>query len=508
MYDNFKYINIIVTMGNKMKIFTAHHFFRTAFLTALTASFVIAAPARAEDDKTGDCKENMKFCKSSWVSLSVKERKAVFAYAEDYKKFMKTALTELTFVKEALIIAKRRGFKKLTDKSPMVAGARYYDVNRKRALTLIVIGSDGFQTGFRVVGTHIDSPRLELKGRPFYSKEGFALFQTNYHGGIKPYQWTNIPLALIGHVSKKDGSTVQINVGLKESDPIFIIAETSPHTDKGYRDKKVGEHIEYEMLDPLAGHIPDLKTGKDVSGQVLKYLKAKYNISPNDLVSAELALVPAMPPRDVGFDRGLMAIYGQDDRLASYAALRAISDLKTPKKTAIAYLVDNEEVGNGNNTGAKSSYFSSLLSRLIYKKQGSRYREPMLRTSLRNSKMVSIDVNPGINPMKPESWEKQNAPRLGFGVNIKLYGRGFDANSEFIAEIRDTLDKENIPWQTTTYKVGKAGGGTFGGLFSIQNMEVIDFGVPLLSIHTPYAVSSKVDVYNLYRASRAFFKRK
>jgi aspartyl aminopeptidase len=497
-------------MGIKMKITMKPKFVKIASVAVIVAGLMVGGTVNAADEEKvkGNCKENIKFCKSAWVTLSAADKKIVFKFSEDYKNFMRTALTELTFVRDAVIIAKNRGFKELKDNSPMTLGARYYDVNRERALTLIVIGEDGFEKGFKVVGTHIDSPRLELKGKPFYDKEGFALFQTNYHGGIKPHQWTNIPLALMGRVNKKDGTVVEINVGLKPNDPIFIIAETSPHTDRGYKSKKVSDHVKYEMLDPVVGHIPDLKTGENVSGQVIKYLKAQYNITPNDLVSAELALVPAMPPRDVGFDRGLMAIYGQDDRLASYAALRAISDLKTPKTTAVAYLVDNEEVGNGNNTGAKSSYFSSLLSRLIYAKEGKRYREPMLRTALRNSKMISIDVNPGINPMSPESWEKQNAPRLGFGVNLKLYGRGFNANSEFIAEIRDTLDKENIPWQTSTYKVGKAGGGTIGGLFAIQNMDVIDFGVPLLSIHTPYAVSSKIDVYNLYRASKAFFRRK
>jgi aspartyl aminopeptidase len=357
-----------------------------------------------------------------------------------------------------------------------------------------------------VVGAHIDSPRLELKGRPLYSSGEFALFQTNYHGGIKNYQWTNIPLALMGRVDKKDGTTVQISVGLKADDPIFMIPDLAPHTDRGYGAKKVNDQIKKEELDPLVGHIPAIKEDGTVKEAIFKYLSDTYGVSPADLVSAELALVPAFAPRDLGFDRGLIAAYGHDDKLASFAAMRAIANLKKPRKTAMAYLVDNEEVGNRNNTGAKSEYFSTLVARMLESKLGDDYRETVLKRTLRQSKMVSVDVNPGINPKKPSAWEKGNAPRLGFGVNIKLYGQGNTANSEYIAWTRRYLDQANIPWQTTTYKVGAAGGGTIGGEFSRQNMEVIDFGVPVLSIHTPISIGSKIDLYHLYRASQVFFK--
>ncbi len=392
----------------------------------------------------------------------------------------------------------------MKDGSPMTAGMRYYDVNRDRSISFMVIGRESLDQGFLVIGAHIDSPRLELKGQPLYGSGEFALFQTNFHGGIKNYQWTNIPLALMGRVDKKDGTSVKINIGLGSGDPIFMIPDLSHHTDRGYGDKKVKEMIRKEDLDPLVGHIPADKSM--VEAVVMKYLKKTYDISAADLVSAELALVPAYAPRDLGFDRGLIAAYGQDDSLASFVAMRAIANLKIPRKTAMAHLVDNEEVGNRNNTGAKSEYFSTLMARMLQAKLGGDYRETALKKTLRNSKMLSVDVNPGINPRNPAAWESGNAPRLGYGVNIKLYGQGNTANSEYIAWTRKYLDGAEIPWQTTTYKVGVAGGGTIGGEFSRQNMEVIDIGVPLLSIHSPYSISSKIDLFHLYRASQVFFE--
>tara|TARA_R110002096_G_scaffold416576_3_gene619772 strand:- start:219680 stop:221140 length:1461 start_codon:yes stop_codon:yes gene_type:complete len=469
-------------------------------LVAAVSSMILGTPATA-----AACNENMD-CKSAWLTLTPEQKAEIFAFGEDYKAFMDKARSELTFVTEAIKIAETNGFKPLRDDSPMTPGARYYDNNRDRAVSLIVVGTDDLSSGIHVIGSHIDSPRLELKNVPLYSKGEFALFQTNYHGGMKRHQWTNIPLALIGRVDKKDGTTVQINIGMDENDPIFMIPEVSPHTDRGYGNKTVAEHLSAEDMDPIIAHIPG-EGGDTVSDQVETYLKTTFDITRGDLVSAELLLVPAMKSRDMGFDRGLIAAYGQDDRLASYTNVRAILDIDTPTKTAIAHLVDNEEVGNVNNTGAKSQYFSNLISRLIEAKMGDDMRESYVRRALSNSRMISIDVNPGINPMRPNAWEPLNGPRLGYGVNLKLYGRGFNANSEYIAYIRKTLDDASVPWQTATYKVGTAGGGTIGGEFSRQDMNVIDFGVPVLSIHTPYAVSAKVDVWNLYRACYAFFKK-
>jgi len=441
---------------------------------------------------------------SSWLTLTDAQKMDVETHATGYKEFMRVAKTELDFVREAVRLARAAGFRELTDDADIKPGDRFYDVNRDRAMTVIVIGSEDLREGFRVVGAHIDSPRIELKARPIYEKEGYALLQTNYHGGIKTYQWTNIPLALMGRVDLKNGSTVWISIGNDPDEPTFMIPDLSPHVDADLRGRTSREVIQHEELDPVVGHIP-----KDADGglkqSVADYLRSTYEIEIDDLVSAELALVPAMPPRDVGFDRGLMAIYGQDDRLSGYAALKAAIDTETPAKTAIAYLVDNEEVGNVNNTGADSTYLVDLMGRLVYAQMRDDYREHWLRRALRATKVISSDVNPGIHPTWPSAWEEGNAPRLGFGVNFKMYGRGFTANSEYTAWVRKTLDDAGVPWQIATYKVGRAGGGTIGGALADDNMEVIDFGVPLLSIHTPYSMSSKVDVYNLYRAMHAFY---
>lgn len=472
-----------------------HNFLGLVF--ALFISSVALAQA------TDDCVNSLQ-CESSWVGMSDSERASVFEFAEDYKTFIHSARTELTFVTEAIAFAEANGFEALTSDTAIQPGARIYEVNRDRTISLMVIGEESLTEGFHVIGSHIDSPRLELKGRPLYEKSEFALFQTNYHGGIKYHQWTNLPLALMGRIDKKDGSSISVSIGLEASDPIFMIPELSPHVDRGRNSKTLADFIGPEDLDPIIGHIPD-EEGGDVVEQVLAYLGQQYGVSRADLVSAELSLVPADPPRDMGFDRGLIAAYGQDDRLASYAAMRALAEVGRPQKTTMAYLVDNEEVGNRNNTGAASDYFADLLSRLLYAELGDEYREPLFRAALRQTKFISIDVNPGVNPMNPGAWELGNAPKLGYGVNLKLYGQGNTANSEFIAWTRQLLDANEIPWQTSTYKVGSAGGGTIGGEFSRQNIEVIDFGVPLLSIHTPFAVSSKVDVYSLYKASRAFY---
>ncbi|MEE4279307.1 MAG: aminopeptidase 1 [Halieaceae bacterium] len=438
-----------------------------------------------------------------WQSMAPADRAAVTAFAEDYKGFMASALTELSFVEEARRIARAAGFRPLEAASPLSPGARYYDINRDRTITLMVIGSEPMSGGFRVVGAHIDSPRLELKGRPVYDKEGFALFQTYRHGGIKNYQWVNLPLALVGHVDRTDGSRQQISIGLEADDPVFVIPDLSPHVDQDYRDRKNRDVIMNEELDPVVAL--QAEANESVSEAVLAYLESEYAIVPEDLASAELAIVPAIKPRDVGFDRSMIASYGQDDRLSSYTALRALLDQTAPKQTVMAFLVDNEEVGNVNNTGSNSDYLVDLMAELMYRQRGDAYRDVDLRRALARTHVVSSDVNPGVHPTYPGVWEAGNAPRLGHGVNLKLYGGGFNANSEFIAWNRAYLDAAGVPWQIATYK-GRARGGTIGNSLSRRNMNVIDYGVPLLSIHSTYAVSAKIDVYTLYRAMAAFFR--
>jgi len=464
-------------------------------LTALAATFVAAAVLAQDVPVEGPV--------PAWASLSDAERREVFAFAEEYKDFMSRAKTELSFVAEAVRLARSKGFRELTPDSNLRPGARYYDINRDRTLTLVVVGNRPLIEGFRVVGAHVDSPRIELKGRPLYEKEGFALFQTYVHGGIKNYQWVNLPLALVGHVDKKDGTRVPISIGFDDDEPVFIIPDLSPHVDHDYRERLNRDVIMGEEMDPIIASIPD--ASNSVSAAVLAYLASEYGIEEDDLVSAELAIVPAMAPRDVGFDRSMMAVYGQDDKLSSYSALRAIMEQDSPVHTSLAFLVDNEEVGNVNNTGSNSDYLVDLMAELLYRQRGGEYTDVDLRRALRRTRVVSSDVNPGIHPTYPDVWEPGNAPRLGHGVNLKLYGGGFNANSEFIAWNRAYLDAAGVAWQTATYK-GKASGGTIGNSLSSRNMEVIDYGVPLLSIHSTYSVGSKVDLHMLFRAMNAFYR--
>jgi len=470
-----------------------------AIISALSLSSVAIAADKDADDK--EKKEQS----SSWLTLSKEELKAVESYATEYKDYIFKVPTELTFVSETIKRVKKQGFSKLTETSKLTPGARFYDVNRDRTISLIVIGKNDLSSGLRIIGSHIDSPRLELKGRPLFEKQKFALLQTYIHGGIKTYQWVNIPLALVGRVDKKDGTVVNISVGFNENDPIFMVPDLAPHVDHGNRKRTSRDVIKKEELDVIIASKPDFE--KSVKQLMTDYLLSEYDISIEDLVSAELALIPATKPRDVGFDRSMIAAYGQDDKASSIAAVKAIMEQKIPEHTSIAYLVDNEEVGNINNTGAGSSYLVDLISTLLYKKMGPDYNDFFLRKVLRNTKVISADVNPGVNPTWSGVWELGNAPRLGHGINIKLYGGGFNANSEYTAWTRNYLDNNKIKWQTSTYK-GKASGGTIGSDLSNDNMEVIDFGVPILSIHSPYAVGSKVDLYSLYKAMSAFYRQK
>jgi aspartyl aminopeptidase len=475
--------------------------------TTLTSAAIVAALAFSTTSFADDKKssETKKESLSSWLSLSKQELAAVEEYATEYKDFIYKAPTELTFVTETIKRVEKQGFTRLTEKSDLKPGARFYDVNRDRTISLIVIGKKNLEQGTRIVGAHIDSPRLELKGRPVYEKQKFAMLQTYIHGGIKTYQWVNIPLALVGRVDKKDGTIVNISVGFNDNDPIFMVPDLAPHVDHPNRKRTSRDVIGKEELDVIVAAKPELD--KKIKDVIVNYLEKEYGITEQDLVSAELALVPATKPRDVGFDRTMIAAYVQDEKASSIAAVKAIVEQKTPEYTSIAYLVDNEEVGNINNTGASSTYLVDMLSGLLYNQNGDKYNDYQLRKVLRNTKVISADVNPGVNPTWSSVWELGNAPRLGNGINLKLYGGGFNANSEYMAWTRNYLDNSKIKWQTSTYK-GKASGGTIGSDLSNDNMEVIDFGVPILSIHSPYAVGSKVDLYSLYKAMSSFYQQK
>ena len=442
--------------------------------------------------------------KPAWVLLSPAERGQAQDFAEDYKAYLNIARSALGSTKEVMRRAKASGFAEFTKPEQVKPGARLILPNRDRALILAVIGSDSIVDGSHVIGTHQDSPHLDLKGRPILAAGDVTLFKTIYYGGIKKYQWANRPLALIGRIDTTDGRTIEVSIGLKPGEPVFVIPDNAPHSDTELRDRKYEDVFKGEELEPVFGSIAGENTSSTT--EVTKLLTEKYKIKEEDLVSSELSLVPAAPPADVGFDRGLVGAYGQDDRLSSFCAVRAILDLKgTPRYTALAYLSNFEEVGSVNNTGARSQFLSTAFAELIAAQRGNAYNDLDLRRALHNSLVISADTNDGINPIFPGTSEPTNAARVGYGVTIKLYGPGFDAPSEYTAEIRGLLDRNNIPWQTHTYKVDEGGGGTIGTFMSMQDMQVIDLGVPLLSMHAPFEMSSKADVWDFYRAMSAFY---
>ncbi|MGC2526218.1 MAG: hypothetical protein WA639_00615 [Candidatus Acidiferrum sp.] len=471
------------------------------FVLASLFAFVgiISAALNAQDDGDAWAKK-----KSSWLLLTPAQHAQVQEFAEDYKGYLDVARTALLSTREVIRRARTAGFVEFTNPDQVKPGARLIVPNRERSVILAVIGSDPIVDGSHVVGTHQDSPHIELKPRPIYPAGGFALFKTKYYGGIKKYQWANIPLALVGRIDTEDGRTINVSVGLNPGDPVFVIPDAAPHSDSELRTRTYTNVLQGEELEPVIGSIPGEKDSVAVA--VTQLLTSTYKIKEEDLVSAELALVPAAHPADVGFDRGLVGAYGQDDRVSTYCATRAIIDLKgTPKFTALAYVSNFEEVGSVNNTGAGSQFLSSTFARLIGAQRGSAYNDLDLRRALHNSQVISADATDSINPIFPSTSEPTNSARVGYGVAIKLYGEGFNPPSEFIAKIRALLDRNAIPWQTHMYKVDVGGGGTIGGFMSREDMEVIDFGVGLLSMHSPFELSSKVDDWNFYRAMSVFY---
>jgi aspartyl aminopeptidase len=443
--------------------------------------------------------------KSGWLLLTAAQRKDVFDFADNYKSYLHVARTATTSTKEVLRQVKASGFVEFNDAAQVKPGARLIFNSRDRALILGIIGSEPLATGSRLVATHHDSPHIGLKGRPVIPAAGgnFALFKTVFYGGIKKYQWANVPLGLLGRIDTTDGRTVDVSIGFKPEDPVFVIPDNAPHSDTDLRNRTYTNVFSGEELNPVVGSIPGEKSS--VVGETLRAITTMYNIKEEDFVSAELALVPAAQPSDVGIDRGLIGAYGQDDRLSTYCAVRSLMDMKeTPRLTALAYLSNFEEVGSGNNSGAQSEFLNSTYAQIVAAQKGASFNDLDLRKALKNAQVVSADTNDGVNPIFPQTSEQSNAAKLGFGVTIKLYRGGFNANSEFTAKIRGILDKNAIPWQTQTPKVEVGGGGTIGGFMSTQEMEVIDLGVPLLSMHATYEMSSKVDVWNFYRFFSAF----
>jgi len=446
---------------------------------------------------------------SAWPLLSASEKDHVMQLAEDFKRFIGTAKSEMLFVREAVKMAEAKGFKPWRADVPardVKPGSRWYAVNRDRTMALVVVGSEPIESGMRIVTSHIDSVRIEFKTRPFRESNQAVLVDTQVHGGMKNYQWANVPLAIIGRVDKADGSSITIDVGTKPDDPVLLIADLAPHEDKDFRERKYQEVIKTEELDPILATLPpDTASGqKTATDRVLALLKQQYNLTPQDFLSADLQIVPATTPRDVGLDRALIGAYGHDDRVSAYISLRAIADLQTPKFSSVAYFVNNEEVGSWN-TGIDSAWFSTFISELMFAQQGKEFNDLMLRRAYSKTQVLMADCTTAINPLFPQPQNQNLAARLGYGLAVKEYGAGREANSEFFAKIRSVFDREKVRWQTHSYDAGY-GGGTISKWFAEQNMDVIDVGIGILSMHSPFEVSSKVDLWEMQKGFSAFYR--
>ncbi|MBA3045898.1 MAG: aminopeptidase [Candidatus Thermoplasmatota archaeon] len=452
---------------------------------------------------------------SSWLAVDKKTEKKIFDFAEGYKKFLDKSKTErevVTFIEEA---ARKHGFKPIASYKSLKPGDKVIITNMKKVAALAIIGKEPMEKGLKVVGSHIDSPRLDLKQKPLYedTDSDMALFKTHYYGGIKKYQWVNVPLALHGVIIRADGKTIEVNIGEDDKDPIFVIGDLLPHLARKVQgDRKLFEGITGEELRIIIGNRPS--TDKDAKNKfkthILDILNKKYGIVEEDLISAELQAVPAHKCRDVGLDRSMIGGYGQDDRVDAYASLMAICNIQTPAKTALALFFDKEEVGSIGATGAQGGFMEYSLIQIM-EKMDSKFRFATLKKALANSRALSADVDAGVDPMFKTVHELGNAAKLGQGIGIcKFGGAGGkggsnDANAEFLGEVRQLLNKHKIPWQYTELgKVDEGGGGTVARFLSEQNMQVIDVGPALISMHSPFEISSKVDVYYTYRAFQEF----
>ncbi len=443
------------------------------------------------------------------VKLTEDEIKRADEFCEDYKEFVNTAKTEREAVAEAVKLAEIAGFVEFEKGRKYEAGQKVYKVNRGKAIILAVIGSRPLIDGTRLAIAHIDSPRLDLKPNPLYESDELALFKTHYYGGIKKYQWTTIPLSMHGVVYLKNGEKVELSVGEDEGDPQFCITDILPHLGTEQSKKPLGSAIPAENLNILVGSrsIGDDKAGDLVKLNVLKLLNDRYGITEPDFLSAEIEFVPAFKARDLGFDRSMIGAYGHDDRVCAYPALMAALTCNAPEYTAITVLTDKEETGSDGNTGLNSAYTEYFIHDLA-EMQGFNGRDV-----LSASKCLSADVNAAFDPTYADVYEKRNSCFLNKGVCITKYtgsrGKGgtSDASAEYMSEIRTMLDKNKVLWQIGELgKVDVGGGGTVAKYISNLDVETVDLGVPVLSMHAPWEVVSKIDVYMAYRAFFSFFE--
>ena len=451
------------------------------------------------------------YAKNTWEKYK-DNLNEVMEYNEGYKDYISKNKTERACVKDSIRLAKEKGFKPLDSFETLKPGDKVYVNNRDKNIALFVIGNKPLTEGMRILGAHIDSPRMDLKQNPLYESEGFALADTHYYGGVKKYQWVTIPLSLYGVVAKKDGTIVDVVIGEDDNDPVVGISDLLIHLAADQLDKKAAKVIEGENLDVTLGNMPLAGEEKDaVKANILKLLKDKYDIEEEDFVSAEIEVVPSGKARDYGLDRSMIASYGHDDRVCAYTSLTAILDMDVCDYTCCTILVDKEEIGSVGATGAHSLFFENTIGEMLVKMGIDSFVQT--RLTLSRSKMLSSDVSAGVDPLYVSVNDKKNAAYLGNGIVFNKYtgARGKsgsnDASAEYVARIRAVMDESKIHYQTAELgKVDQGGGGTIAYILGNYNMDVIDAGIAVLNMHAPMEIVSKVDVYETYQAYKAFLK--
>ena len=456
-------------------------------------------------EKLFDKKEN------GWNKVNEEEKQKIFDLSKKYMNFLNHSKTEREFIKSARKLADEHGFKDIMNFDTLKPGDKIYFVNRNKSMYLAIIGKEKIEDGLHIIGSHVDSPRLDLKPNPLYENTEMAYFKTHYYGGIKKYQWTTIPLSIHGTIVKTNGEKINVNIGEDENDPIFTITDLLPHLAQDQMVKKLKDGINGEDLQLLVGSMPYGKEGKEqVKLNILNILNKKYGIVEADLTSAEIELVPAFKARSLGFDESMVAAYGQDDKVCAYTSLSALMELENVKNTAVCILSDKEEIGSMGNTGMESQMFDFFISEILNKMQVN--RPNLLERVFCFSKMLSSDVDAGFDPIYASVSDKTNAGFLGKGISLNKYtgARGksgaSDANAEYVAWIRNILEKNDISYQVAELgKVDIGGGGTIAFIIANKGADVIDCGVPVLSMHAPYEVTSKYDIYSAFKTYKAFW---
>ena len=451
--------------------------------------------------------------KDGWETANTRTREEIFNLSKKYMNYLNVAKTEREFIKQAKKMADENGFKDIAEYETLKPGDKIYFVNRAKSMYLAIIGEESIEKGMHIIGSHVDSPRLDLKPNPLYEDTGLAYLKTHYYGGIKKYQWTTIPLSMHGVIVKTNGEKVEINIGEDENDPIFTITDLLPHLAQEQMERKLKNGVDGEDLTLLIGSIPyaDSKATEKVKLNILNILNQKYGITEIDFTSSEIELVPAFKARSLGFDGSMVAAYGQDDKVCAYTSLQAMMELEKVKNTAVCILSDKEEIGSMGNTGMESHMFDFFISEILNKLGVN--RPNLLDKIFCFSKMLSSDVDAGYDPLYAQVSDKHNAGFLGKGISLNKYtgARGksgaSDANAEYVAWVRNVLEKNEIVYQVAELgKVDIGGGGTIAYILANKGTDVIDCGVPVLSMHAPYEVTSKFDIYSAYKTYKAFWQ--